>query len=596
MPTAEFAAEIGFSLRRIFIGEPVAIEKLAGVGHLNRDQVAELISWSGEIQGDVRMRFRDVTFVSRALRSPTMRCCPRCLRDDHTENPDRPLEEMAYRGDWQVKYQHVCLRHRQLLVPLWTATSILKRYDFQTQLGPCLPNILRDDWEGQWIEPTKFEVWLDRRLETGEDETPMAQFDFYAALEASRLLGAELLRHDPDTGENCSGIETMRQSIDRGFRVVSRGELAITETLQDMTRYATKGGHKAKHVYGMFYESLSRDLLNEPEYEPFRRLLRDVILETWPIAPGEEMLGEEVRERRLHSVRTASYEIQTKTGPLRAALVDAGIIAANDDRPDALVTFDSEKSRQFLQDYPRLVGFREMAKHIGATEHQFEALVREGILTPLVKIPGFRAPWRISDGTSFVEKLLCGAETIEKGAPGWEHIHRAAHRAKFGLKPILSAIASEKVTVGQQGSSGQYRAIFVRSADITAMIEEGRVQAETDLMSISQFARQIGLRGAEGFAALFEAGLSPTAPIVNPASGHKKHYVTQDDADTIRAQFVTLSMIASTRNLSHVTVKRDLKLSGVFPFKHEGRSFGQLYLRADVERLLVKNSGILPRT
>ena len=321
-----------------------------------------------------------------------------------------------------------------------------------------------------------------------------------------------------------------------------------------------------------------------------------MILETWPVAPGEELLGQELQRRRLHSVRTASYEISTKSGPLRAALVDAGIIAADVNRPDALVTFDAEKSQQFLQDYPELVGFREMAQQIGASEHRFEALVREGILTPLVKIPGFRAPWRVSDGTSFVETLLRGSEEIEKGAPGWEHIHRAAHRAKFGLKPILDAIATGKIAVGQRGTSGRYKSIFVRSADITSMIQEKQNEAGAGPMSISQFARQIGLRGAKGFSALVAAGLSPATSLTNPASGHEKLYITADDADAFRARFMTLSMIAETRNLSLPTVKRDLKAAGIRPFEHQGASFGQLYLRADVEHLPGKSCVSEPRS
>ncbi|QFT61806.1 hypothetical protein FIU91_02600 [Roseivivax sp. THAF30] len=596
MPTAEFASEMGFSLRRICVGESVAIEKMAEVGNLSSDEIADLRSWTGEILGDVRMAFRNDVFVSRALRSPTVRGCPHCLREDIERNPGRPFEAMALRGDWQVKYAHTCIRHARPLVPLWTSTSILKRYDMQTQLQELLPDLSSGNLTGKTLRPTAFEAWLDQRLAVYQDETQVSQFDLYAALEASRLLGTELLRHDKNAVTGMSETDIMRHSLERGFAVVSQGEEAIADTLQQMTRYVTKGSHKPKYVFGMFYELLSRDLVQEPEFEPFRRLLRDVILNTWPVAAGEDLLGENIVARRLHSIRTASEEIGYAAHPLREALIDAGIVAAEDRRPDGLVTFDAQMHGSLLQEYPKLVGAREMARHIGATEHQFDALVREGILTPLVTLSGFRAPWRLSDGTAFVERLLHGAEPLEDDFEGWEHIHRAAFRAKFGLQPILAGIAAGKIRVGQLGTAALYKSIFVNFSDFSELVKRHRSEAGTDLMTIPQFERSVGLRTNQGFSALVKAGLTPATRVMNPASGHEKLYVTPDDAREFRAKFTTLSMIAAERQMSFVAVKRDLKMAGIKRFEHDGVKFGQLFLRSDVKRQLIKSPGSRSKT
>ena len=80
--SAEFAVDMGFSIKRLIFLEKVAVESLVALGGLNADERETLISWTGEALGEVRMSFRGETFVTRALRNPGIRGCPICLRED----------------------------------------------------------------------------------------------------------------------------------------------------------------------------------------------------------------------------------------------------------------------------------------------------------------------------------------------------------------------------------------------------------------------------------------------------------------------------------------------------------------------------------
>lgn len=116
---ADFALDMGFSLKRIVNLEEAALRNLAACGGLTDLQLVELISWTGRAVGDVRMMFRGEEFVSRALRNPIIRGCPVCLREDIEVDPDRPLVQMTMRGDWQMREIDVCVTHRHPLEPLW---------------------------------------------------------------------------------------------------------------------------------------------------------------------------------------------------------------------------------------------------------------------------------------------------------------------------------------------------------------------------------------------------------------------------------------------------------------------------------------------
>ena len=63
---ADFAVDLGFSIKRFLNLEGDAVRALAGAGGLDDAAVADLLSWTGTGVGDVRIEFRGEVFVSRS--------------------------------------------------------------------------------------------------------------------------------------------------------------------------------------------------------------------------------------------------------------------------------------------------------------------------------------------------------------------------------------------------------------------------------------------------------------------------------------------------------------------------------------------------
>lgn len=78
----DFAVDMGFSLKRMVDLEQGALGRLGECGGLTDPQLTELVSWTGRRVGEARIAFRDEVIISRALRHPTLRGCPVCLRED----------------------------------------------------------------------------------------------------------------------------------------------------------------------------------------------------------------------------------------------------------------------------------------------------------------------------------------------------------------------------------------------------------------------------------------------------------------------------------------------------------------------------------
>ncbi len=189
------------------------------------------------------------------------------------------------RGDWQLRDVTLCLKHRHLLVPLWRADARVARFDFAARFDAILDDLVAGALDRPLCEPSDFDLWLDHRLETGEDPTALAEHGLYPAASFCRLLGREFLRSQglPETDE----MLTLRAAQQAGFAVARQGEAAIAAALRDLV--AAGGGQceEPKAVFGDLLTKLRGDTLDDPAFDPFRRLLRDCILSVWPIAAGE---------------------------------------------------------------------------------------------------------------------------------------------------------------------------------------------------------------------------------------------------------------------------------------------------------------------
>jgi hypothetical protein len=141
---ADFAVDLGFSIKRFLNLEEDAVQALAGAGGLDAAEVAEILSWTGSGVGDVRMEFRSEVFVSRALRNPRMRGCPVCLREDARGQERTPARAMALRGDWQLREVGLCVRHSHPMVTLWEVGTPVHRYEVAARLDEVAERVLAD--------------------------------------------------------------------------------------------------------------------------------------------------------------------------------------------------------------------------------------------------------------------------------------------------------------------------------------------------------------------------------------------------------------------------------------------------------------------
>jgi hypothetical protein len=489
---------------------------------------------------------------------------------------------MAMRGDWQLREVRLCLRHNHPLVPLWQTSAPEDRFDIGARLREIEAQILSGAFDQQTRTPSAYDRWLDQRLEDGTDNTSLRDHRVFVVTTICRMLGQALLKEDASEDDNVSG-----RIYAAGFDVAVAGGRAIRDALDQVAADATGALDEPGKAFGSLFTRLNRDYLKEPGFDPFRKILRDCILDNWPIAGGEVVLGEALPQRRLHSLTTAATETGIGSKVLEHFLTEVGAIQMGDPRPAGRRLFDAKAHAGLLAEIPTLVGPIAMRTAMGATRMELIALSEAGVITPRTRVETVKNPWRIADGKALVAELSNGTVAVEDEDKDWETLLLAFRRRGIPLTELVQAVRVGHLTVGQRAGVPGFHGIVVPKSELDLIDAPSRAVRDQVLedvpgsMAVSRFARLVGLRGGGVFQAMIEADQVPAYQIINPRTRRQQYWMTPEDMAAFHQRFVTLTTLSAETGQHRNTLKGILASRRIMPFSPEGQEFGSVYLRGD---------------
>jgi hypothetical protein len=328
-----------------------------------------------------------------------------------------------------------------------------------------------------------------------------------------------------------------------------------------------------KKKFGDLYDRLAHDLLSD-DYRPFRTLLRDHIAATWPLGPGDELMGEPVLERRMHSVLTASRETGIDQRRLRKLLASAEWVRpAGEDRDDTWELFDAVASTPFLRSLSAGVSALELQEQLKISRSQFELLRNDGYFAPAAEGPDHKPLWDIQVGHAFITSLLSGATPIYVPMHDWCDIATAAHGLRIRPGEIVKMIESSRLQrVGKHLGRDGYSAVLVDRAEIERLLDRPAARG----LSVELFAKTVGLRPKAAMQ-LIRGGHIPTTIAINPKTHVQQRFLSSGDVAAFHLRFVTLRRLAGLILVSWQTLRVSLLEADVFAFTLGGEDVGALF-------------------
>lgn len=197
--------------------------------------------------------------------------------------------------------------------------------DFHANWLPWFDSIATGKLDIESPSTGKFELYAATRLSGKPDPLGWADLVSLTALgRVSYILGATLLPkpNDPGTEERRDG-GTEAMALDRGFQVLKGGPESIATALMEVRCRTAEPQSLPYGRYSPLYEWLKSVQGKTPEFRPLKKIVVDHILDTWPLAQGEKILGKMTGERRYHSVLTAASAHEMRPKHVFGLLTDA---------------------------------------------------------------------------------------------------------------------------------------------------------------------------------------------------------------------------------------------------------------------------------
>ena len=380
---------MGIKSEDLIAGQQHTIERLA---ELSGVSVAELLRATPRVvDGDAW--FAGIRFPSASVGGWQVRGCLDCID-----------AQLGLRGIWSLPFVTICPEHNRPLVTLWTVQDKLERYDI-VERWPELERTAQTRPEMR--DPSPFELWFLGRLE-GNDACDhwLDQFDLHASAQFCFELGRAAIATKLPKWRSLPDNQQWWPA-DVGYRLCSgRGEAlraALTE-LQHLMGQPEEGPRK---IFGGLYDLLAVDPTPKALL-PFREILRRQILETWPLAPGDEVLAETVLRRGRMSQRAAARLMQVPEADVLAA-------TASDGRsPPGWTLIDTAEARTM---FGHGLAEPEFQKGLSLLPHQFAQARDAGLFQPTAG--GLWDAWAAQD---LIDELLTGAEPIYVVMHDWRSL------------------------------------------------------------------------------------------------------------------------------------------------------------------------------
>lgn len=212
---------------------------------------------------------------------------------------------------------------------------------------------------------------------------------------ACEMLGA-LIEGGPEAQIGSYSELDWARMGDIGFQTCSGGPNAIQDVLGQLRISAGRRSGRAgpQAAYGFLFNWLNYTQRSE-DFGPLRQILRDAIVDNFAVGPGEVVLGEEITQRRVHSVnslvnanginRFRLYRLMRKAGMIpetadTAAFNQWVFPAAEGERLIARIR-NSNPMNRVQQDLCRTVSAPRI-DHLGGADLRRAGRVDPGVFQP----------------------------------------------------------------------------------------------------------------------------------------------------------------------------------------------------------------------
>ncbi|WP_296745743.1 TniQ family protein [Mesorhizobium sp.] len=533
-----------------------------------------------EVAGETLMRL--------AVNRTYFRYCPRCTIED-MDRYEGPVRSRPWlRLQWTISHFRSCPRHGVLLTTANPTRTPFAPFDFNGTMESLFPTLRQAADEAVPAALSPFQTWLQHRWRG--DRSPdnwLNDLPLYVAAPFCEALGVSSL-HPPKVRVARFAPSDWAQAADEGFRIASAGEESLRELLErlNLGQASTRGVWGPRDTYGYAYGLLQKTV-DDPAYGKLRDAVRSFALETMPIEPGSDVLGQAAGKRKVHTVRTAARDSGMHALSVRRLFKRMGVDEASDHSGvmDHRILVDFDEVGHVIAELKDALTAPEVERLLGVPRIHLKELVAHGHLDGLAGTGSRRnAKRRFSkvDVERLRDRLFDGAEEISEPKERQVDITDARRAATCTIPDILDMILNGKLAwKGRLAGRHDYMALLLDADEVTRIVRSDG--ARTNLTKEEAEAFLPGTH-ERVVSRLIEAGHLNLIEEFSPDARRLIPVVSRESALAFKSRYVALGELCQKTDMHHKKVRALLRLAGIMPILVPGGVGAFFYDRQGVER------------
>ena len=577
-PARLFCTDLGLTIQAIANGQPEALNRLEELARLTPGSLA---SFAFQLLPRSKYNLRGETLPKNAVRRERILYCPLCIEEDIARSSLPPIVAAHDRAIWKIWHIHTCHIHNIELIECGHAAN-LTRGDFASAIESSLPHLQELGAAAQRHPASSLEVYIVDRLTHRQKTHWIDHLDLYTLIKFSELAGA-LQTKGHDVAARTLSERDWQAAGAVGFDVLAQGPPGVEEFVTRMwasypkVKIANQG---AQAVLGILYQWLRRQTEGQ---RPLRELIYRHIGNTRPVGPGDEVLGIQVTERKIHSLHTASRQYDVHPKRLRKLLTLSGVLTAQHaPRTDHSCLFDATVNAPLLERIANSMSLKDAETYLGAGRVYAQLFYDHGFIKPFISGDeegiGSHA-FAKEDLDDFLSRLRHGAVAVKHFKPPVYPIASACRRANRSAAEVVAAILDGRLKWRgiRRGAKG-FAAILVNLNEVRTLLADPMPDALPP-----SHVHKILVTSAPAVADLVREGFFKPIIVKNPHNRCPTRAIPRDQIEKFNEKYVSLYALARAAGRHPRLLKYELRDQGVKPAFDQKRVRAPFYRRCKIK-------------
>ncbi|SHK47672.1 TniQ protein [Shimia gijangensis] len=578
-----FLDMFGIQQQQVKMAKPEAINKLA---RLSGVQFDELMSATFQPLGKRRYRHFEQEFSLEFLSRSPIKFCPKCICED-LQNGDDRLPLPKGRLNWVLSPVRTCAKHQASLIEIPSAGTSASFVDLAEHLPPRA-QVLELAEAAVQLKPSGLQTYVERRFLGGRTHTWLDNQDIDQATKATEMLGACI-----EFGAHFEQSKLSEAEWDMagriGFEFTSRGEEGVRKGLSYIQSKPEKSVcHSGPQgVFGQLYKWLQFSRAGKP-VGPIRDVLREHVLDTMAVKPGQMLLGQKVEESRRQTIATLSAQFDIHADTVALALRKFGLISSKVTSDNLIATVPAKEAVDVMRRLSRAVPIARIPGYVGCSRTHAQAMIKTKLLFSVVadseRDSGRHKGVDSRDLDRLIDKIYAQGREVERASFGMANIAETSCALHVPFVSIVRALLGGKLQQVEtlKGTTSFY-SVFVSLEEVSKVL---RLQTGKAGVTISDAARELKLT-SQAVSYILSTKDKENQPYLKTC-GQLRHMGTMRDLidpsslDEFKTTYKKLSDFCDRRPNKMSRKREELAARGVFPEWKERAVRAEFYRLSDL--------------